>query len=358
MIVDEVTNSKYLKEKIKELNIIMFHSMLTDYDFRQDYITMIFKEYIIEELNNKIHNMKIIMSNDNIEINNQNIIKNQIENYTFLNGIIENVMIKSSEFTKLLEIKKKCIENEDIRYVIPITSVENLFDLPNKNKIIEFKRCVLLSITNKINIKSNDVDNILLSWEDINNILLKFNKSSSITDMLLLYYIKIDRIYESINKKISSHNTRIISSEIDYNIYTNRIKEKQSYEYKKLLTSIEKSNEISKCGYDEIEKLIKKANKFNIKKTSETIVYKEVIIDADYDKIIQSNLEEKHALIEEEFKKIKEKVDQMQISVIDDTSDIKTEVSVVAVANDTKTTSVEAISLESYEVGDADDELI
>ncbi len=220
-------NSSYLCDKLNELFVLFFHSLLTDFKFRQDYIFMIFKEDILDSLANKLNNIQFITESKNEKINNKHVINGQIANFTSLNDTIEKIVnSESEEFEKLLKIKAKCLENSENPYVISVDEIIDLLSLTDENTINRLQDCVLKS-ADKINISSaNDV--ILLSWDDINDILTSFSGFTSYADMLLLYYVKIDKIYESINKKIFIHNNRIISRKIDYDVYVERIKNKCS----------------------------------------------------------------------------------------------------------------------------------
>ncbi len=231
MIAATIKNSSYLRKSLDEMFVLFFHSMLTDFQFRQDYIYMIFKEDVLDELTHRVDSIKFLNSADNKVFKNPHIIDEQIKGFTLSDNTIKKIITSASnEFIALLKLKAKSIQNMDNPYVITVKEVASLLDIRSDDAIENLEACILNTVT-CIHGDLGDVNDIMLSWEDINNVLKNYTDSNSFIDMLLIYYMKIDKIYEKITAKIALHNNRIISTELDYQIYAERIKNKIDSKY-------------------------------------------------------------------------------------------------------------------------------
>ncbi len=163
-IITMMTDSEYLKNKIKELNIVIFHALLMHDKFRKDYISMIFKENIIDNLTIELENVNNCINTD-----------------------IDNIHDSMREYLLCKNIARNVLENDNIRSIIEYyTSIENIYQ----------------SILEKITLHNERI----ISSED------NFN----------LYIPRIKEHYKSnydfILRKIKNLN---YFSEIDYNIIKN-----------------------------------------------------------------------------------------------------------------------------------------
>ena len=209
-----IYNSEYLTEFLNSLYDYLLCSLLSDYDFRQDYIEKVFLENLILLQENRITKIK------NMPILNDKFHEFITERFTTIYKIcIELTSNTSNDCVKLFEYKKRSLDDPNNRNVITIVEIS---DLCAKFDNIEEFMYMIEDYCDLVNVDRNS----LISWEDVNTILIDCDVKKELSGLLLLYYKKIDSIYENIIRRMNIHSLRITSTTDDYNNYIKRIKKK------------------------------------------------------------------------------------------------------------------------------------
>lgn len=289
-----VKDSQYLKDKLYELHDIMLCSLLKDYDFRQEYINIVFKESMIDELEKKYKYIQILVNKNN----NSNILQIKKDKFDELKLILSRFIIGSKEFDKLLKFKTRSFKNPNNPCVIKFNEIVELLYV-EENKLDNFRE--LIDGVCDIDTELLNQD-ILLSWIDINEILQEFPDDLSLTSILLLYYMRIDKIYEDIIRRINAHNSRTNSTENDYYTYMVRIKKRNDISHTKAIERLERDKKISDDTVKAIDKVLDK------KKIQEIELIKSVInIDYsmyDLEKLNRTNIQNRFDKICDDFTKL------------------------------------------------------
>lgn len=262
-------NSQYLKDKLHELHDIMTCSLLKDYDFRQNYINIIFKESMIDELDKQYKYINLIK---NKAIYN-NIANRKKDKFNELRNILGNFIgnKSSKDFETLLKFKTRSFQNLANTNVIKFEEVIELLDVKS-NEINNTRESINIICDVGVEISNND---ILLSWLDINKILLDHDENLDLASILLMYYMRIDNIYENIIRRINAHNLRITSNENDYYTYMNRIKKKYEVNRVNIIDRLNRDKKISDDTVSIIDKVLdkKKIPEINLVKSTIHIDY-------------------------------------------------------------------------------------
>lgn len=232
-IIKNATNSNYLKECIQEIYDIMLCSLLNDYDFRQDYINIVFKETMIDELN---ETLKCI---NKLSDNHKDILEDKKETFNELKDITNKFLNDSQEFNTLFEFKSRSLKNPNNPNVVKFIELTKLLKIDD----VKYFRIFLNKKLN-IDIDASN-DDLLLSWLDLNKVFRKYDKKPEIMSVLLLYYQHIDIIYENIIRRINTHNIRTNSNEEDYFIYMNRVQKKNFKLIDSGINALERDKRIS-----------------------------------------------------------------------------------------------------------------
>lgn len=195
-VESEIQNSNELTKFLDIIFHRMLCSMLSDYSFMQDYIKKVFKKEMFNYLLETTKFISVCETIQDLQLND----KNFIDRYDLLKRFIE----ESGEFDQLFLMKKKSLENSN-HNVISIDEVIDLLNITDSEKFIK-KVCFIC------NINSDE----LVSWKNIQTIILSQPDTNNFKQMLLLYYIEIDAIYLNISKYVSAHNARINGAKDDF----------------------------------------------------------------------------------------------------------------------------------------------
>jgi hypothetical protein len=216
-IIENIYNSEYLANYKKEYLNLLLSSMLSNFKFRQDYITKIFIESIIDF---QIDSIEFVKKDNNL-YNITNELKMTKDDFNKYNNVLTKFTHNSEDFIKLFEFKLKSLENNKIIKLLDIVKLCNITD----DYLSQFIR---LSCNSCKIINNSNTDNILLSWFDINTIL--FNEHIDIfrelRNILQIYYRYIDTIYETIIRRMKWFNDLNKSSSADFYKYQYRISRK------------------------------------------------------------------------------------------------------------------------------------
>ena len=213
-----IYNSPYLKEFLENLYDYLLCSLLSDYDFRQNYISKVFLEKMISLQYTQITNIYNETDPEYIDY-----VKIDFSN---INKICKKLNLKTdNECVKLFDYKKRSLVDPKNPDVIKLLEVLDICDLNinNMNIINKF----IFMVEKCCNFKRNSINiNSLISWKDINKIIIKCELNQTLRDTLLLYYNEIETIYENIAERTKTHSLRITSTSDDYDNYMNRVKKK------------------------------------------------------------------------------------------------------------------------------------
>jgi len=170
--------------------------MLSDYSFMQDYVKKVFKKEMFNYLLETTQFLDACKNIQDLDLNDKD--------FTDRYNLLKRFICESSEFDILFLMKKRSLENSN-HNVIYIDEVIDLLNMNKTEKLLN-EICKICKIT------IND----LLSWKDVQTIILDQSDNDDFKQMLLLYYIEIDAIYLNISKYVSSHNARINGAKDDF----------------------------------------------------------------------------------------------------------------------------------------------
>lgn len=224
-INEEWLSSAYYVEFLKDVKDKIVCSLLKDNrDVREYYIMHLFENSLLEEINDitiyLINNIaeekeciKCIKNSKNLDeytnyyneyqtiLKETEFNKQSLTHYTnLLDGLYND-----DNFLKLFDLKDKC-RIAKYKAVITFNEISEILYIKSKDGKYEFK-----SFLRKMRvIKTLDIldEDILVSWEQLSIVVIKY-KSSIMSKLLTIYYIKIEKSYEHIIECINKHNNSI-----------------------------------------------------------------------------------------------------------------------------------------------------
>ena len=228
----KILNNSYLKCYISALLDILLSACLKDFEFRQDYIQMILVENLIDRIESDIKYIPHIQNVIKIKYPGkyQDIYDTKIKSYKNINYILTEFKNDSEQFTLLFELKKKSIIDPSNTYFITIENLTKLFRILEDNIIDIEDFEILVKTTCNIDTNIQNI-NILISWNQLLDLIFAYDGKPSLQRVLMVYYRELDLIYEIIIRRLSENSKRIGCTPNDYNNYLGRI-------YKKITTNV------------------------------------------------------------------------------------------------------------------------
>lgn len=258
-----IKDSKFIKEFKNDLIDNILNASLNDFDFRADYIKIIFTENVHDMLNDKLDYITKIDEDDYDLLSEYNEdIKDSVRESEDLKNIICNFITNKSinnEFNILLKLKQKSLKYLNNPKNITFKEIKFLFgDYDTSFKNIIKRTCNI-----------NRYDKILISWTMLNRVIMAYSENPAVKKILLLYYMELDTIYENIFNRTKSHESKLIGSTKNYDTYMNRLnKYKGSVVTKLENLNMDSENEVESDEEDGIEPeslpIQKKYNSYDI----------------------------------------------------------------------------------------------
>jgi hypothetical protein len=267
-VKSHIYNSSYLTEFLENLKDYLLCSLLSDYEFRQEYIEKVFLEELISMQEKRINKVKNITNQTDKKY--FTFIK---EKFDKIHKICIELNSKTyNDCVKLFDYKKRSLENPNELNVISITELSDL--CAKENNINEF----IIMIEYYCDLE-NINKNSLITWKDINIIFNECDVKEELRDTLLLYYREIEVIYENIIRRISAHSLLLTSTSDDYDNYMNRIKKKTVILEKRAITKF--ANKCIPDGSTSENDIIKNTLNDSVSRLDKQFKEKLVIIDTN-----------------------------------------------------------------------------
>jgi hypothetical protein len=267
-ISNSILNSTYLKKFRNDLCDKILCSALKHYEFRQDYITIIFKESVIDMLTENINGLEYMINNEILyNYDNQKYIKLKTKKIEYINTIKNTLDICITDpeiIIKFFKIKTESIKNPNNNCVITIYIIIEFIKIDKKD--IPLLRIILNLVCN-ISLDILDKD-VAISWENFAILLEYYDKNPELCAILKIYYTMLDTMYENIIARIKAHDDSIISTSNDYYKYMHRIQKKEVNKCDKVICEINKLD-ISNINKKHIKNIISK-NTILLYKTNKT----------------------------------------------------------------------------------------
>ncbi len=227
LISKTIKDSQYLKEYMYEFFDKMLCSLLKDFDFRQDYIVVIFKESLVDILKKNVNYIKYIKENKSLysQDNYSKALSEKTNEFIEIKMVLEKFISNSDDFLKLFNIKTQSLNDPNIPNIITFEIIIDLLGIFDVNDINEFR--ILLNYICNLDLNLSN-DDIRQSWIDLNMIFRKYSNNTLLTIMLILYYTMLDTMYENIIRRNSYHDASIICKSSDYYTYMSRVQKKNA----------------------------------------------------------------------------------------------------------------------------------
>ena len=296
--------SKSNKNFASELLDEILNASINNYDIRLDYIKTFFTESLFDMFDKSIEFVSQI-TKDKYSSNKMYIesITESLKESNDLKQITDSFIIDSSTFDRLFELKRKSLLDKKNPNVITYDNILHLYGI---NDDAEFKN--FISYTCKISIDTE----ILISWQMLNTILMKWCDNIGIRNIMLLYYRELDSLYEIITERNIYINTKLRGTNNTYDTYINRLN-KFNAEYKeehrvskiiinKLCADIDflKINKI----YIEPNSTVDVVNK----STVEPIIIKKNYTQYDIECLSRTNIQERFKILSDELNNINQNI--------------------------------------------------
>jgi hypothetical protein len=222
---DTLYNSKYLKELSTDFIKIITSTLLKFEDVRSDYIMFLFKKMLNERIIdnticinatiNEINNLTTKDMQSYLEL--QELLISYKSSYSSTKTILSDLR-KSDHFINLFNIKDRCVKSTD-KTIITYGEVFKLFNTKNTKKFKNF-------IKKNICRNSVRIGTILITWEELSEIIYKYDSNSDLNIMLQMYYREVGRSYEIIIKMMQSHTDELISNQSILSSYITHVVKK------------------------------------------------------------------------------------------------------------------------------------
>lgn len=241
IIHDSINTSTYLVEFRDELYDKVLCSALKHYEFRQDYIIIVFKETLVDTLTEDINYLEYIINNRSVYTDEayRNAVKNKTNRIIFLKTVLDKFILTSVDFDKLYEVKTNSLKDPNNTFIISFVMLISIFKLTNDTELKLFRACLNITCNIHPTVHNN---NVYISWLQLAHLLEQYDKNPELCSFLHLYYQMLDTMYENIIARIKAHDLSIISTPNDYYKYMHRIQKKEVCKYEKIITQVGKLN--------------------------------------------------------------------------------------------------------------------
>jgi hypothetical protein len=211
-----ILNSEYLGIFKSNFLDYILSSLLNNFKFRQDYITTIVAENLVELLNSDVEYIKYLQNNKNKYYLED--FEEKTNSYKNIKLILDQFSNDSGDFNTLLDLKKKSLSDPNNK-VITFAEIISLLKVSES-----YIRTFRAFLNNICNIKRNITNEyVTISWKQLSKVLIAYKKKSELKLVLMAYYTELDTVYEKIVNRIKEHNQRINSNSEDYYKYMSRI---------------------------------------------------------------------------------------------------------------------------------------
>ncbi|MGL5934900.1 MAG: hypothetical protein ACRCZI_04680 [Cetobacterium sp.] len=254
MIHKSLLNSEYLKKFMDESIDLIISGLLQHEDVILEYQIQIFKASMIDKQYKNINAIKEF-SDDCSDL---------CKTYNEIVDVIR-VFNSSNEFTLLFELKKQSLLSDN-QTIIKVDNFVQILNL-DVNLIDDINKFIIKHI-----IQSKSALK-LISWNDINLIISKYDGiRNDYKNMLLYYYTYIDSTYFDIISKLVNYYNMRLSSVKHFNNYMIRLRtkdrevfDKQMLEFKKALRGNENINDEMLFDLANYVKCIKEVKKIPVR---------------------------------------------------------------------------------------------
>lgn len=324
-LAESCKNSKYLYEfQIEYFNNVL-SALLKDFNFRQDYITKVFVETLVDSQIN-------ILDYSKKNIKKFNTIEKRFINMEFNNAklVLLNFNESNNEFLKLFEFKTRSLQNSNNSKNIKFKEIIELFKIKT-NEVLNFRQNI--NYICKIDPNSNN-DDVMFSWLDINDIINKYEDLElEFSKILQLYYKHLDVMYENIINRMKAYHETIVSTSSDFYNYQTRVVEKYNKKITdKIVNVIKYINDTNGMDIITASNLIEKLKKLKINDNLPTVniidnsVNEQTIYNkSDFEKIARDNIADRIEVINNEF--------EVLIASVENIKEVKNEQTIIYISD-------------------------